>query len=425
MHSPLNKIKSIVKDKIGLDSSTIGDSTIEKIIQQRMHQCNIDNFEDYYFLVTSDQQELSELLEVTVIPETWFFRDIKPFEIIYKKIKQKLEENRSSTFKILSIPSSTGEEPYSLAMYLVDKGIDISRFTIDAVDISTKALQCAEQGLYGNNSFRGKHYKAYQRKHFKKEGDFYRIHSNIHRKVKFYRLNILQGDPTLKQKFDYILCRNLLIYFDIPTKLTAFKSLHYFLKDNGHLFIGHSEFGAVPDDLFKNTGFEQAFALIKHNNPDYNNTITSETPEATPSLPKTQKPVAQPFKQKIAFESLIQKEKNTNIELNNTANSNSLTQIRELADSGNYDEAETICKLHITKNGEEVETFFLLGLIMNSQNKNKQAESLFRKALFLDPKHYESLIHLSLLLRKMGDNKNADLLKIRADRSLLKKKYKS
>jgi len=417
MQTPLNKIKSIVKEKIGLDSSTIGDSTIEKIIQQRMHQCNLEDFDDYYFLITNNAQELSELLEVTVIPETWFFRDIKPFETIYKKIKQKLVENRSSTFKILSIPSSTGEEPYSLAMYLIDKGIDISRFNIDAVDVSERALQCAKQGVYGNNSFRGKHYSAYQKKHFCKEGDFYKIHSNINRKVNFYRLNILKGDQALKQKFDYILCRNLLIYFDVPTKLTAFKNLFNFLKDNGHLFIGHSEFGSVPDNLFKNTGFEHAFALVKHNNTEYKKKPQTEALETAPSFPKKQQKIAQPFKQKKAFESLIKQDTSKNSEENKTKPSSTLKQIRNLADSGEYDKAEEICEQHITNNGEGVETLFLLGLIKGSQNKNSQAETLFRKALFLDPKHYNSLIHLSLLLKKSGDNKNADLLKARAEKS--------
>ena len=422
MHTPLNKIKSIVKEKIGLDSSTIGDSTIEKIIQQRMHQCNLKDFDDYYLLITNNDQELSELLEVTVIPETWFFRDIKPFETIYKKIKQKLVENRSSTFKILSIPSSTGEEPYSLAMYLIDKGIDISRFNIDAVDVSTRALQCAEKGLYGNNSFRGKHYSAYQEKHFSKEGDFYKIHSDINRKVNFYRLNILKSDQALKQKFDYILCRNLLIYFDAPTKLTAFKNLFNFLKDNGHLFIGHSEFGSVPDNLFKNTGFEHAFALVKHNNPDYEKKPQTEAIETTPVLPKKQQKTAQPFKQKKAFESLIKQNIINKPEEDQTTPSSILKQIRKLADSGEYLKAEEICQQNIASNGENDETLFLLGLIKGSQNENSQAETLFRKALFLNPKHYDSLIHLSLLLKKSGDNKNSDLLRIRAEKSKLSNK---
>jgi len=422
MLSPLNKIKLIVKEKIGLDSSTIGDSTIEKIIQQRMHQCKIDDFESYYYLVKDSREELSELLEVVVIPETWFFRDIRPFEIIYKKINQQITENRSSTFKILSIPSSTGEEPYSLVMYLLDKGIDESRFTIDAVDISTRALQCAEQGLYGNNSFRGKHYPLYQKKHFEKEGDFYKINSNINSKVKFYRLNILQGDPILKQKFDYILCRNLLIYFDIPTKLIAFNNLSRFLKNDGYLFIGHSEFGSVPEELFQNTGFEKAFALIKPEHPNYKNKEPLKKDNPIASVSKKKKTIAQPFKHKIAFESLIKKEKNNDIKEKDIKTLDTLKQIRELADSADLDKAEDICQQLITENGEDVESLFLLGLIKSSQNKNQTAESLFRKSLFLDPKHYESLIHLSLLLQGIGDNKNADLLKKRAEKSLLDNK---
>ena len=421
MHSPLNKIKLIVKEKIGLDSSTIGDSTIEKIIQQRMHKCQIDDFEKYYHLVNDNREELSELLEVVVIPETWFFRDIRPFEIIYKKIKQQISENRSGIFKILSIPSSTGEEPYSLAMYLIDKGIDAARFTIDAVDISSRALQCAEQGVYGNNSFRGKHYPEYQQRHFNKEGDFYKIKSNISNEVKFYRLNILQGEPTLELKFDYILCRNLLIYFDIPTKLIAFKNLSRFLKDNGYLFIGHSEFGSVPDELFQNTGFENAFALIKPCHPNYKNKETAKNPKPISSPPKKQKPTTRSFKQKKAFESLIKKDEVTNSEeKNNTVDI--LKKIRKLADSANHDEAEKICQQLINSNGEDAESLYLLGLISSSRNNKKAAESLFRKSLFLDPKHYESLIHLSLLLQETGDYKNSELLKRRAENSLLNKK---
>ncbi|RDH81224.1 MAG: hypothetical protein DIZ80_14050 [endosymbiont of Galathealinum brachiosum] len=419
MHSPINKIKLIVKEKIGLDSNTIGDSTLEKIITQRMHQCGIDDFEIYCSLVKNSREELSELLEVAVIPETWFFRDIKPFEIIYKTIKKHLNENSSSILKILSIPSSTGEEPYSLAMYLIDKGIDESRFTIDAVDISTRALQCAEQGLYGNNSFRGKHYHAYQNKHFIKEDDFYKIKTAISKKVKFYQLNILQGDPALKNKFDVILCRNLLIYFDIPTKLTAFNNLSKFLKDDGYLFIGHSEFGSVPDDIFQNTGFEQAFALIKHSHPDFKEKKPVSHASATPAETVKPKIKEQAFKQKVPFESLIHKTADTDTQNKNKNEHLSLIKVRELANSAEYKEAESLCHQYIDHQGENAESLFLLGLIANSQNKSKIAESLFRKCLFLEPRHYESLAHLSLLLQKNGDLKSADLFKKRADRALM------
>ena len=384
MKSALNKIKLIVKDKIGLDSSTIGDSTLEKIIIQRMKQCEIEDLEVYCTLVKNNREELSELLEVAVIPETWFFRDIKPFEIIYKKTKDRLDENSSSLLKILSIPSSTGEEPYSLAMYLIDKGIDESRFTIDAVDISARALQCAEQGLYGNNSFRGKHYHAYQKKHFTKEGELHKIKPDVSNKVKFYQLNILQNDHTLKNKFDFILCRNLLIYFDTETKLIAFKNLSNGLKDDGYLFIGHSEFGSVPGELFQNTGFEQAFALIKHCHPNFKTKQSLNHTIKTPVVPVKPGTKEQTFKQKVPFESLIHKVANTNTDTKNlkTDIPLPLNKVRELANSAEYKEAEFLCHQYIDSHGESSESLFLLGLIASSQKNSSIAESLFRKSYF-------------------------------------------
>ena len=135
-------------------------------------------------------------------------------------------------------------------------------------------------------------------------------------------------------------------------------------------------------------------------------------------LIKKQESLIEPIKLKSNFESLIKKDDNLDIE--KESSENTLKHIRKLADTGNYEKAESMCELFMTNNGEDTESLFLLGLIKNSQKKNNEAVILFRKGLFLDPKHYESLIHLSLILQKMGDHKNADLLKKRADKSQLK-----
>ncbi len=413
MRTPLTKIKQIIKNQIGLDSSTIGDNTIESIIHQRMHQCGIDDCEHYLSLINNNKDELNELLEITVIPETWFFRDIRPFEIIYNKIQQQLLINRSKRFKILSLPSSTGEEPYSLAMFLIDKGIIQSTFEIDAVDISNSALQHAQQGIYGNNSFRGKHYPRYQKVHFKYNGSTYEINQGIREKVKFYRLNILHKNAELHNKFDFILCRNLLIYFDMDTKKIAFNQLADFLSSDGYLFIGHSEFGAVPTELFKNTGCEQAFALIKHSHPDFTDAPTTDLKGEIHSKPEPK--IKIPVK-KVNFESLIQKTEKDTISSNQRALNISLTDIKCLADADKLSQAQDACQLYIKTNGENADVLFLSGLVFSQQDDKKNAEAYFRKCLFLDPKHYESLMYLALLLEDIGDLKNSALLKQRANR---------
>jgi chemotaxis protein methyltransferase WspC len=409
------KIADILRDKIGLDCSTIGKSTVEKILMQRMMSCKIDTVENYYQYLISHQEELSELLEFAVIPETWFFRDIKPFQIIHQHIHDELLKDKLASANILSIPCSTGEEPYSIAMYLLDKGLPITSFNIDAVDISPRALELAKQGAYGNNSFRSNNYHDYQNKYFTQKDNFYQIQETINNKINFNRLNILQNDYLLHNKYDFILCRNLLIYFDTTTKERAFKNLSLFLKNTGLLFIGHSEFGSVPTDLFHNLGSSLSFALTKHNNPEHKKATSKEN--------QTIKPKGNtPFKDKVktkktSFETYIQPSK---VIPTTPAKDNlidMISQAKNLANSAQYGEAEILCRRLIDEHGDNAEAFYILGLIASSQEQVALAESLFRKALFLEPKHYESCIYLSLLLQEKGDIQNAELFKKRADRS--------
>lgn len=415
MLSSLEKIKQLVKEKIGLDSQTIGSNTVEKILQRRMMQCDIEDMDDYFLLVSSSSDELNELLEVAVIPETWFFRDIRPFEKIYKNIQKNLLQNKTCKFNILSLPSSTGEEPYSLAMYLIEHGIPEENFSIEAVDVSNRALKFAQMGIYTNNSFRGKDYPSYQSKYFCRLDKYYKINKNIQKKIKFYPLNILQDNTDKHKKFDFILCRNLLIYFDGKTKKIAFNNLSHFLKDSGLLFVGHSEFGSVPEELFQNTGFEQAFALIMPSNPLYRkkpepNTEFKSSPAKAFVLNKPAK------LEKACFSALIHNSANMQASSKALSSDELLKKAKFLADSSEFSQAQALCHKHIKHYGENTQSLLLLGIIASCRNQLESSEKLFRKSLYLNPKNYQALIHLALLLEKKGDTKNAALFKKRADR---------
>ncbi|MDQ1362594.1 MAG: chemotaxis protein methyltransferase WspC, partial [Pseudomonadota bacterium] len=152
MDTSLDMLKELLKREIGLDTSTIGESSIKKFLGQRMRACNLTDIDDYYKRLNSDRNELSAFLETAVIPETWFFRDIRPFTLMLNAMKTSPLKYSNNPCSILSIPCSTGEEPYSIAMYLLQSGIPASSFRIKAVDISQRALDIATQGYYGNNS---------------------------------------------------------------------------------------------------------------------------------------------------------------------------------------------------------------------------------------------------------------------------------
>ena len=410
-----NKIASILKENIGLDFNTIGKTSIEKILTQRMMSCQIDSIDEYYQHLINNRTELNELLEFAVIPETWFFRDTRPFGIIKKHIQSELLKDKNQCFNILSIPCSTGEEPYSIAMYLFDNGLPDSSFNIDAVDISHRALEFAQQAQYGSNSFRGSDYHDYKDKHFTNNGRYFLLDKKISNKVTFKKLNILQGDPTLSNKYDFILCRNLLIYFDLKTKETAFKNLSNLMKNTSLLFIGHSEFGAVPKNIFMNLGSKLAFALCKKDNPNFKQEL--DTKVKTESIPKKNFYSQNASVKKASFSSLIQ-ETPKDEKIDDKTNKALLEEATSLANSGHYNNAKELCEEHLDTYGENEAAYYLLGTIASGTQKSDIAESMFRKAIFLNPKHYEALIHLSLLLQERGDHKNAELIKKRADKAL-------
>lgn len=137
-------IEKLIADKTGIDPKIIGSSKIERAIRNRWQTINLVNNVSYFKLLQNSPTELQALIEEIVVPETWFFRDYSPFEFLLKYIQaQSVTAPRSTPWRLLSVPCSTGEEPYSIAMTLLEAGLSPEQFTIDAVDISENAIEQA------------------------------------------------------------------------------------------------------------------------------------------------------------------------------------------------------------------------------------------------------------------------------------------
>src|SRR6266481_6690402 len=149
------KIEHAVRERIGLDAASIGSTLLQRSIRLRMKSHGLKKADDYYGLLQASSTEWSELIESVVVTETWFFRDNEPFITLLGLVQEWLPANRVGKVRLLSLPCSSGEEPFSLAIALLDAGVAPERFEIDAVDISARALARAERGVYGKNSFRG------------------------------------------------------------------------------------------------------------------------------------------------------------------------------------------------------------------------------------------------------------------------------
>ena len=417
----MQRIESLLRKEIGLDAASIGSSVIERTIRLRMKQHGLKHVQAYRELLGESPEELRELIEAVVVTETWFFRDREPFNAFVQiALTEWLPRNPAGPLRTLSVPCSSGEEPYSLAMALLDAGVPDTRFAIDAVDISTNALARAEKGVYGKNSFRGRDL-AFRDRHFRESNDGLELNPSVRATVKFRRDNILDdGFLAGSAPYDFVFCRNLLIYFDRSTQVLVLEKLQRLLARDGVLFVGPAEMPLATEGGFVSANLPLAFACRKFSAPVHAPKPRQRTSETGRS--DTGKPVSGKSKP-AQFTDTLQRRLPSPAHLVDHVPTD-LEVARQLADSGRIEEAAAICETYLTKHGASAAAYYLLGL-MKDASDDPEAITFSRKALYLEPNHYEALVHVALWLEKVGDVIGARPFKRRAERAQLKETTKS
>ena len=441
-------IEALLRQKIGLDPNVIGSSMIARAIQQRLLACELPHIDAYLRQLQTSPQELEALIENLVVPETWFFRDRASYSYLSHYVKsQWLPTHPDSVLRVLSVPCSTGEEPLSIAIALLETGLSSKYFNIDAVDISQRALHIAQQGIYGRNSFRGETFNLQQR-YFTPVGNKYKVHPFVSSTINFIRGNLLHPFFLLeKTPYDVIFCRNLFIYFDNLAREQAIQALDRLLIKKGVLFVGHSETSAIPPLKFVSVRHPLAFAFRKvavteeerqtkklstrtHQRREQRKKLgardstqrgillerdrqgeqvhkDSESPKKNLPIPNSVR-AAEPSPFRIP---------NSQFPVNSKDNLETLlATARILADRGQLKEAATLCETYLSQNYISAEAYVLLGQVRQAQGQEEQALQCFQKATYLNPNHYEALIHLALLKEYTGDLKGAAMIRHRIQR---------
>ena len=414
----LDDIQRYLQRTIGLEVDSVGGTIIERAVRQRMDICGVGQVAAYGELIQHSESELQALINEITVPETWFFRDSTPFVVLAQLAKRYLKTHNSQPLRILSIPCSTGEEPYSIAMTLLDAGYTTQQFCVDAVDISTESLAKAKLGCYGDHSFRGDKLE-FRRRYFSREGQCYRINDELKAVVHFQRGNILdERFMAGKGPYHVIFCRNLLIYFGLENKEKALTLLHALLTGDGVLFLGHAETGRMAEGLFSPLGVSGAFAYRKE---------TRQRPAASPlEFPvvtprrRSRRPVVRAALVAQHDGPLVQRadtgfETETAMALVESLDDR-LEEIESLADSGDLVRAETLCDQFLRDHPEVAQGYYLKGIINLARNDDSGAHDCFRKAAYLDPGHYQALVHLAVLADKRGEAGAARNYRARAER---------
>jgi chemotaxis protein methyltransferase WspC len=408
---------TLLKASMGLDAVSIGGSAIERAVLERVSACGVAGPDVYWQRVCASPAELQELIEAVVVPETWFFRDREAFSTLVRLARDaSWAAQGDGVRRILSIPCSTGEEPYSIAMALFDAGIPAERFSIDAVDISAKALARARTAVYGRNSFRGREL-TFRSRYFEAIATRHQLADSVRRQVQFRQGNLLARDLTPEPaRYDVIFCRNLLIYFDRPTQERAVRALERLLTPDGVVVVASSEAGVMLNHGFVSFQAPSAFTLrtasaeagkrkVAQRKPD---TVRPRRVRVEP--PPARVPVVEPSVATVARTTAAAQPAEAGL------HDSSLDEASELANRGRFAEAIERCEQHLARSGPSAEIFHLMGLVRDASGNPTEAVSCYRKALYLDPNHHEVLAHLTLLLEKAGKTSEALLLRKRAHR---------
>lgn len=191
-----------------------------------------------------DPALITEIVEAMTTNESLFFRDTKPFDQLKNLVLPRLLKSRAATKKIRiwSAASSSGQEPYSIAMILKEAGAQLSGWNIEivATDLSLEILQKAKSGIFSQFEVQRGLPITLLVKYFEQDGDKWRINDELRSMVKFRPFNLLDN-PAPLGTFDIVYCRNVLIYFDQETKGQVLDSISNIMPDDGVLYLGGAE----------------------------------------------------------------------------------------------------------------------------------------------------------------------------------------
>lgn len=223
------------KDETGIDfenQQSIFQSKVKSFC--RVHK--ISSIQECFEKVSLENTYKQNFMNYLTTNESFFYRERHQIEELVSEVK-----NCSGKVEILCAPSSHGEEPYSVVIALLEEGVDINKFSITGIDLSAEAIEQAKEAVYNEKSTRNLTEEILE-KYFQKRNGLYYLNDEIKRKVDFKCMNLFSQEFEKIGRFDYILSRNMMIYFDTQTRKKAQDILHNRLKDpTTNVYYGHAD----------------------------------------------------------------------------------------------------------------------------------------------------------------------------------------
>ncbi|MGE9295463.1 MAG: CheR family methyltransferase [Puniceicoccales bacterium] len=387
-------------DEFGLDESVFRGASLDSVVRQRMEVSGVYEIHDYWDRLRDSRDEYLAFTDLMLVPESWFFRDGKPFAWLVSWLRENRKPKNGQTLRILSVPCASGQEPYSIAMALLAAGFAPQSFRIEAGDLSERFLKQAREGVYRQIAFRGGMHADYSH-FFEDAGEGQRrVVDTVRSQVHFQQRNLLAPDfLTAELPYDVIFCRNVLIYFNGDSRQRAVENLLRGLVEGGLIFAGHADaLGSITPEM-RPIGPAGAFCFHRVVPSAKLEKTAAPAPKSMPPRPvvarhkpRSPAPQKEPAKAPIVH----------------------WDNVRELADSGKLDQAEKACRELMDTASPTAEGFCALGEILTGQRRHREAETCFRRAVYLDARHGTALLYLALMAERRGDNAGAERFRRRA-----------
>jgi len=249
-------IARLLKERSGLALNKEKAYLLESRLNPVARKWNFSGFDELAQAIRNRGEEalLVDVTEAMTTNESFFFRDQKPFDQFNDMVLPHLLEARAAqrSFRIWSAACSSGQEPYTLAMLLQEHADKLAgwRVEIVATDLSNEILDKAKEGLYSQFEVQRGLPIAHLVKYFAQVGDRWQIDESLRKMIKFQQFNLL-GDLSILGKFDVVFCRNVLIYFDMPTKTQVLNGIAGLLPADGFLYLGGAETVLGTTDRFE------------------------------------------------------------------------------------------------------------------------------------------------------------------------------
>jgi chemotaxis protein methyltransferase CheR len=242
---------------------------VERRIETRMTATSSRTFADYFaFLRSEARNEVEHLINAFTVNETYFYREDHQLECLTKDLLRERVQGKGagSAIRIWSAPCSTGEEPYSIAMWLLENWSQVDTFDIEIIgsDIDTQVLEAARTGVFGKRALMRLPPELIAKYFRPTEDEQWLIIEDLRQSVQFSRVNIVETRETRPQgQFDVIFCRNVLIYFDDESRRVAAENLYDNLLPGGFICLGHTESMSRISPLFEVCRYSDAIVYRK------------------------------------------------------------------------------------------------------------------------------------------------------------------